>query len=255
MEKKEDNKAYSSKCLAYAILAAFFALSAFCIFQFIPDSDSVDFSSYAVNTPQVIQDPVSDDVDISDYITDYVSDVNFQNLDKVKDKGLTLYRQSMSKSSVEWFYNKITGDKDITKAILTEAEKNDIPLSLAFALAYTESKYKVEAVGYNTNGTVDRGLFQLNSNSFPNLTEEEFFDPYTSAKYGMQHLKQCLRSAGNSVSALAMYNAGMGRVSSNKTPQTTLNYIGKIISYQNQLDDLFTDQVVIFYETQIVPLK
>ena len=110
-------------------------------------------------------------------------------------------------------------------------------------------------MGYNTNGTVDRGLFQLNSNSFPQLSEEEFFDPYTSAKYGMRHLKQCLKMAGNSVSALAMYNAGMGRVSSNKTPQTTLNYIGKIISYQNKLDELFTDEVVIFYETQIVPLK
>lgn len=255
MEQKEVNKTYSSKCLAFAILAALFAGIAFCILHFLPDEDTVDLSAYIAKTTPVIEDPVSDDIDISEYVSDYVSDVSFQNLDNVKDKGLTLYRQSMSKSSVEWFYNKITKDKDITRAILTEAEKNDIPLSLAFALAYTESKYKVEAVGYNTNGTVDRGLFQLNSNSFPNLTEEEFFDPYTSAKYGMQHLKQCLRMAGNSVSALAMYNAGMGRVSSNKTPQATLNYIGKIISYQNKLDELFTDQVVIFYETQIVPLK
>lgn len=255
MQKKEVSNNYSSKCLAYTVLAVFFCIVAFCIFHFLPDTDTFDASSYAMQSVPAKIDPVPDEIDISPYVTDYVSDVSFQNLDKVRDKGLALYRQSMAKSSVEWFYNKITGNKDVTNAILTEAEKNDIPLSLAFALAYTESKYKTEAVGYNTNGTVDRGLFQLNSNSFPQLSEEEFFDPYTSAKYGMRHLKQCLKMAGNSVSALAMYNAGMGRVSSNKTPQTTLNYIGKIISYQNKLDELFTDEVVIFYETQIVPLK
>ena len=69
----------------------------------------------------------------------------------------------------------------------------------------------------------------------------------------MSHLRLCLKTAGNKVSALAMYNAGTGRVSTNRTPQTTLNYIGKIISYQDKIENLFTQEVVIFYETQIGP--
>ena len=255
-QKGNTEKDYNSSsplffCFLFSMLIAG---AIFSIMFFVPELNEPEISEiYVVNVSETEDE--EDIQDISQYIHDYVSEVTFQSLDNVKDKGLTLYRQSMSRVSVEAFYTNITGNKDVTNAILTYAEKNDIPLSLAFALAHTESRYKVTAVGHNTNGTTDRGLFQLNSASYPRLTEEDFFDPYTSAKYGLAHLKQCLRSAGNSVSALAMYNAGQGRVSSNKTPQITLNYIGKIISYQNKLEQQFTDEVVIFYETQLIPVK
>ena len=120
-------------------------------------------------------------------------------------------------------------------------------------MAYTESRYNPKATNSNVNASIDRGLFQLNSNSFPTLTEADFFDPYISAKYGMSHLKFCLNSAGNEVSALAMYNAGTGRVRSNKTPQSTLNYVGKIITYQKMLESLFADEVEAYYETRLLP--
>ena len=133
-------------------------------------------------------------------------------------------------------------------AILEEAEKNDIPLSLAFALAYTESRYDVNAVNRNRNASIDRGLFQLNNKSFPQLKEEDFFNPVVSAKYGMSHLRYCLDTAGNEIAALAMYNAGTGKVRSNSTPQTTLNYVSKIDSYRKGIDRLFEDDVLAFYE-------
>ena len=69
----------------------------------------------------------------------------------------------------------------------------------------------------------------------------------------MSHLKFCLNSAGNEVSALAMYNAGTGRVRSNKTPQSTLNYIGKIITYQKNIESLFADEVEAYYESRLLP--
>ena len=120
-------------------------------------------------------------------------------------------------------------------------------------MAHTESNYNSNATNRNANTTIDRGLFQLNSNSFPALSESDFFDPFVSSKYGMAHLKFCLKTAGNEVSALAMYNAGTGRVRSNKTPQSTLNYVGKIMSYQKMLDQLFEEQVASYFETQITP--
>lgn len=256
MADKETQKSnFSSTCFFSLIFTLLLGGAIFSILYFLPEEEPVDLSTLELAQTSQNTEEDTELEDISEYIHDYVSEVTFQSLENVKDKGLTLYRQSMSRSSVEAFYTNITGNPEVTNAILTYAEKNDIPLSLAFALAHTESKYKATAVGHNTNGTTDRGLFQLNSASFPKLTEEDFFDPYTSAKYGLAHLKQCLRSAGNSVSALAMYNAGQGRVSSNKTPQITLNYIGKIISYQNKLEQLFTDEVVVFYETQLIPVK
>lgn len=184
----------------------------------------------------------------------YIEEVAFDNAtNNTSDDGLYYYRQSMSRDAVEWFYFQITGSRDVAQAVLLEADKNDIPVSLAFALAFIESGFNVKAVNNNSNSTTDRGLFQLNSNSFPKLSEADFFDPYISAKYGMSHLKFCLASAGNEISALAMYNAGTSRVRANKTPQTTLNYIGKIVAYQNMLDKLFSEEVVAYYETQIHP--
>ncbi len=163
---------------------------------------------------------------------------------KATDVGLELYRSAHTRTTVEWFYTTVTENREVALAILQEADKNNIPLSLAFALAYTESRYKVRAVNQNTNASIDRGIFQLNNKSFPALVEADFFDPYISAKYGMSHLRYCLDTAGNEVSALAMYNAGTHRVRNNGTPQMTLNYISKIQSYRHGLDSLFEDEIV-----------
>ncbi len=167
------------------------------------------------------------------------------------DLGLMLYRSLQSRAAVVSFYNKITHSTEVTLAIIENADANNIPLSLAFALAYTESRYKVRAINKNKNTSIDRGLFQLNNNSFPKLTETDFYDPYISAKYGMAHLRFCLDTAGNETAALAMYNAGTTRVRSNGTPQVTLNYVDSIMNYREGLDALLTTQVAILYENEL----
>ncbi len=166
------------------------------------------------------------------------------------DRGLELYREPNSRAAVEWFYLHVTGKRDVTYAILNEANRNDIPLSLAFALAYTESRYKPTAVNNNSNKSVDRGLFQLNSFSFPSLSEEDFFNPETSAKYGIRHLRFCLETAGDEVTALAMYNAGTSRVRLNQTPRSTLIYVDNIMKYKNRLDAAFADEIASLYPVE-----
>lgn len=173
--------------------------------------------------------------------------VSVRSQSQKPDAGLELYRSVHSRAAVEWFYTSVTGSRDVACAVLEAADRNDIPLSLAFSLAYTESRYKVNAVNKNRNASIDRGLFQLNNRSFPALVEGDFFDPYVSAKYGMSHLRHCLDTAGNEVSALAMYNAGTNRVRNDATPQVTLNYVSNIISYRQGLDELFDSEVVQFY--------
>lgn len=185
---------------------------------------------------------------------EWLSEVNFKNdfssdYSSENDKGLALYREPVSRPIVEWFYTHITNNREVTVAILENAEKNDVPLALAFSLAYVESNYKPTAVNKNTNHTIDRGLFQLNSSSFPKLSEEEFFDPNVSAKYGMGHLRYCMDVAGNDITALAMYNAGTSRVKANKTPQHTLNYVAKISNYRSQLEAKFENDVLSFYQS------
>jgi len=153
------------------------------------------------------------------------------------DEGLYLYRNPTTRFVVERFYAGVTADLGVTQAILAAAEANDIPLPLAFSLAWVESEYRVRAVNHNPR-SLDRGLFQLNSRSFPHLKEEDFFNPVTNARLGLSHLRFCLREGQNEVVALAMYNAGTQRVRTG-TPYTTLHYVARTLEYRRELEQSF----------------
>ena len=217
----------------------------------VPQEDSslpiveVSFNESAVRkTESFFTEELADS--LGSMVTDYENQL---------DPGLEFYRALPTRTAVEWFYTNVTGDMDVTLAILQEADKNNIPLSLAFSLAYTESRYKPRAINKNTNASIDRGVFQLNNKSFPQLREEDFFNPATSAKYGMSHLRFCMNVAGNEVAALAMYNAGTNKVRADNTPQSTLNYVGKTKSYQEKLDKLFSEEVLSYYDTAVRPMS
>lgn len=242
-----DESSFKISSLFFASLGLLLVTAALLVYFLLPadgttdNKDIVTIANFSEQTEE----------ELTAAFQDYLTEFTVKKLNDNTDNGLTLYRQPLSKAAVEWFYYQITGNREVTTAILTEAEKNDIPLSLAFALAHTESSYNVKAVHRNTNNTIDRGLFQLNSSSFPALSELEFYNPEISARYGLSHLKFCLSYAGNEISGLAMYNAGTTRVRSNKTPLVTLNYVGNILAYQKMLEQLFAEQVTPYFESQL----
>lgn len=252
IETRAENNRFFQACVVSVIAAVLvFSGALFVYFSFPNPVEEVALIEEVVEEEETNPYDFDDGI-IPEFVTS-LKDESFTDFALANDRGLYLYRQQTSKMAVEWFYAHVTGNREVSESILREAEKNDIPLSLAFALAYTESRYRTNAVNSNSNTSVDRGLFQLNSNSFPNLTEDDFFNPAVSAKYGIGHLKFCLDTAGNEVSALAMYNAGTGKVRSGRTPQSTLNYIGKIMSYQGTLERLFEEEVASYYELQLSP--
>jgi hypothetical protein len=164
------------------------------------------------------------------------------NLDR-EDEIAAYFRDPAMKARVLAFFTELTHSEGVAVAILANAERTGVPTSLAFALAYEESRFQPDAM--NDNGpSVDRGLFQLNSKSFPKLSRAEFYDPAVNARYGMDHLEWCLRSTGNEVAALAMYNAGMGRITGAGTPRVTLDYIYRVQKYQENIAALFAARVV-----------
>ena len=157
-----------------------------------------------------------------------------------KDIVLWAYRNPETKDIVVSFFTKLCGSLELAEIILFNASEYNIPPALAFSLCWEESQYFHRAVNRkNQNQTVDRGLFQLNSSSFPNLSEEDFYNPNTNARYGLSHLRWCLDHGGTEVAGLAMYNAGTGRVSTGGTPRSTLDYISRIINRQHKIDELF----------------
>ena len=160
-----------------------------------------------------------------------------------KDVGLALYRNPATKEKVVSFYANLAGSPEIAKIVIRVANRYNVPLSLAFALAWKESKFVPTAVNYNGN-SVDRGLYQLNSLSFPNVTSKQFFDPTINAEKGLGYLSQCLKDGGNEVVGLAMYNAGMSRVYQDGTPRVTLDYISTILKYQDAVITEFQSTVL-----------
>ena len=164
-------------------------------------------------------------------------------LAETEDLGLYLYRNPLTRIHMISYLDKLTESSKITDIILRNANKNDIPVSLAFSLAFAESSYNPKAINKN-NSSIDRGLFQLNSKSFPGLKESEFFNPEINAKYGLAYLASCIEKGGNEIVGLAMYNAGSGRVTGSGTAKMTLDYISKIMDYKKKIDAFIMNSMV-----------
>jgi hypothetical protein len=159
------------------------------------------------------------------------------------DLVMDFYRNPETREWVTGFFEQVCGSYKIAQVILEEAERYSIPPSLAFALSWEESRFNYRAVNRkNRDSSIDRGLFQLNNRSFPKLGEAEFFDPRLNAFYGMAHLRICLDMGGSEIIALAMYNAGTGRVYSNGTPRQTLDYAARILSSRRKIDKAFLEE-------------
>lgn len=161
------------------------------------------------------------------------------------DPVFELYNRKDTQVLVVDFFTRVCGSREIAQTILTRAMEHNIPPALAFALCWEESQFNPRAVNHkNGNGSIDRGLFQLNSNSFPNLEMQAFFDPETNIRYGMSHLRHCLDTGKTEIAALAMYNAGTGRVRSTGAPKSTLDYVSRILENRRMIEERFMNLIL-----------
>jgi len=169
----------------------------------------------------------------------------FAATEKVPDPVLEYFRNPDFKKWVIDFFTGISLNSEIAQAILSNADHFNVSPALAFALCWEESRFNPHAVNRsNRDGSVDRGLFQLNNRSFPNLETSAFYEIETNTRNGIGHLRHCLNSGGTEVAALAMYNAGTGRVSSTGAPHVTLNYISRILDNRQKIESRFHSRLI-----------
>ncbi|MCL2044054.1 MAG: lytic transglycosylase domain-containing protein [Treponema sp.] len=156
------------------------------------------------------------------------------------DTILEMYRQPKTRDIVLAFFGELCQSSEIAEIILANTDVFNIPPALAFALVWEESRFNPLAVNTrNKNETVDRGLFQLNSRSFSHLELSAFFNPQLNAYHGLRYLRYCMDTGGTEIAALAMYNAGTGRVSNTGTPKSTLDYVSRILSNRSKIENIF----------------
>jgi len=169
-----------------------------------------------------------------------------------KDHIRELYRQPESRQLVIDFFTDLCPSREIAEAILANADWFNVPPALAFALAWEESQLNPLAVNTkNRDGSIDRGLFQLNNRTFPQLELQAFFSPDVNSWHGMSHLRFCLDTGRTEIAALAMYNAGAGRVTSTGTPKSTLDYIHRILENKNKIENSFFELKSWYQEQQV----
>lgn len=163
--------------------------------------------------------------------------------EEVKGRQLTIdeyYSTAGTHKMVIDFFVRLAGSERIALPIIYHAEQNKVPLALMFSVAWVESKYKPYAHNQNPT-TIDRGLFQLNSASFYFLSLEDFFNPEISSLHAGRYLRYCLdKGAGDASTAIAIYNAGLGRVRRNAIPASTKVYISRVLEYRTQLTNRFS---------------
>lgn len=168
---------------------------------------------------------------------------NVRNLLESDNPMLALYREDLTHDAVVDFFVDLTGSADIAMPILYHAERAGISLSLVFSLSWVESRYRPDAINQNATST-DRGLFQLNSRTFRDLTEDDFFHPDTNTYHGIDYLSWCLEHTSSDWEAVAVYNAGLTRVRAGRTPQSTLIYVERIRRFRTRLEQRFREYIL-----------
>lgn len=167
------------------------------------------------------------------------------SLEKIKDPIFEYFRNPDYQEWVINFFAGICSNREIAQAILVNADRYEVPPALAFALSFEESRFNPRAINRsNKDGSIDRGLFQLNNKSFPNLEIPAFYDVEINARNGIGYLRQCIDTGGSIVSALAMYNAGAGRVRSTGAPHVTLNYVNRILDNRIKIESRFHSRLL-----------
>ncbi|MEX2444595.1 MAG: lytic transglycosylase domain-containing protein [Alkalispirochaeta sp.] len=163
---------------------------------------------------------------------------NVLNLLEDERPMLALYREDVTHQAVVDFFVELAGSEEIALPILYYANRENLSLSLVFSLAWVESRYSPGAVNYNST-SVDRGLFQLNSRTFRNLSEDDFFHPDVNARHGTQYLTWCMEHTSSDMEAVACYNAGLTRVRAGRTPQSTRVYVDRIGQFRTRIENRF----------------
>lgn len=104
------------------------------------------------------------------------------------------------------------GNNDIINYAVAAGKYFNLNPRLILAVAYTESNLRSDAIGYNSDGSRDIGIMQINTWWLPTLkkygiTEKDLFDPLTNIYVGTWILAQNMHRFGPRWKAVGAYNS------------------------------------------------
>jgi len=135
------------------------------------------------------------------------------------------------------FFTYYTNNIHVSTTILEESLDQQIPITLAFSLAWGESRFRTQLVNRNGGHSSDWGLFQLND-GHRNWTREEYFDIRKNTKEGLNYFSYSLYTFDSDLAlSIAGYNKGVENVKNGSLiSYRTLVHINNIIEYDRVLE-------------------
>lgn len=135
------------------------------------------------------------------------------------------------------YYNMIPAEyrlhvKELNKSL-------DIPYTVIYNLVYSESRWYYHAIHYNKDGSIDKGIMQLNSwyvdlfvkDYYHGKEPFDVYNPYDSLQVGLSYLKELYTATGDWYLAICAYKAGLRHVERDTVPDW-VQKISEQITYQ-----------------------
>lgn len=127
---------------------------------------------------------------------------------------------------------------ELQEYLWTKAKKatGDYKNYYAFLLGVIEheSTFRASATHHNSNGSVDRGIMQINSSNIGKMRKaglinsgEDLYDAYKCIDCGVHMLNNYISKFGVSESAYYAYNTGREKHGSNKNSRIVMGYMSK----------------------------
>jgi|WetSurMetagenome_2_1015567.scaffolds.fasta_scaffold340736_2 soluble lytic murein transglycosylase-like protein len=106
--------------------------------------------------------------------------------------------------------------KNYGPMIREKARQKGVPEKLALAIASSESGGNPRAINTdNADGSIDRGLFQLNDRGLGHgFSEADLFDPEVNTEIALTKLAELIKKYGDLKTGLIAYQIGPSRVDS-----------------------------------------
>lgn len=125
----------------------------------------------------------------------------------------------------------------------TKCAENNLSYEMFLAVAFNESRFTVDAVNVNKNGTTDRGLCQINDSCFSFLkskgvinNKNQLFDPYTNIDCYIELMKYHIAFTGDEDLALLRYQVGEGRYNQIITQDIDNDTYQRVLAYKKDFE-------------------
>lgn len=120
--------------------------------------------------------------------------------------------------------------------VITDAAKDaGVPIWIAARLCDAESGFNEKCTSKNANGTIDHGLWQINSAYIAEFSwrynDGKKLDPYNvedSTRVALRYLARLYSATGSWEAAVASYNCGLTRYRTGSIPASTMAHVAKV---------------------------